>query len=52
VASKPPSPEKAKTSKNDEKLTVLQYLQKKAKTSNTYSFLVSKTSKYRQNFEK
>jgi hypothetical protein len=43
VASKSPSPEKAKTSKNDEKLTILQYLQKKAKTSNSYSFPVSKT---------
>jgi hypothetical protein len=51
VASKPPSPEKGKTSKNDEKLTVLQYLQKKAKTSNSYSFPVSKTSKTHQNFE-
>jgi len=51
VASKPPSPEKAKTSKNDEKLTILQYLQKKTKTSNTYSFLVSKTSRKDENFE-
>lgn len=51
VASKPPSPEKAKTSKNDEKLTILQYLQKKAKTSNSYSFPVSKTLKNDENFE-
>jgi hypothetical protein len=51
VASNPPSPEKAKTSKNDEKLTILQYLQKKAKTSISYSFPVSKTSKTHQNFE-
>jgi hypothetical protein len=51
VASNPPSPEKAKTSKNDEKLTILQYLQKKAKTSKSYSFPVSKTSKNSKNFE-
>jgi hypothetical protein len=51
VASKSPSPEKAKTSKNDEKLTILQYLQKKAKTSNTCSFPVLKTSKTCKNFE-
>lgn len=51
VASKPPSPKKTKTSKNDEKLTILQYLQKKAKTSNSYSIPVSKTSKNDKNFE-
>jgi hypothetical protein len=51
MASNPPSPEKAKTSKNDEKLTILQYLREMGKTSNSYSFPISKTSKKGQNFE-
>jgi hypothetical protein len=51
-ASKPPSPEKAKTSKNDENFNILRYYQKISKTSISDSFLILKTSKNAQNFKK